>query len=105
VRPNPEKDADRRRDIREWFEEFRSTWKCRFCPEAFVPILAVYANPTTCRPAIDLAKQARFGTSPEAIRSTVEKGVILCPNCKAKLACVPMPPKTRPAGKGRARGC
>lgn len=89
VRPNPQKDADRRRGIREWFDAFRASWRCRFCGESFTPVLSVFAAPTTCRPATDVARMARDGKSPDEIRRTVEQGVILCPTCKAKLSCLP----------------
>jgi transcription elongation factor Elf1 len=91
VRPNPQKDADRRREIRAWFDDYRRSWACRFCGETFAPVLSVYADPTTCRPVDGGAKWAKDGKSPDLIRTTVEQGVILCPTCKAKLACLPTP--------------
>jgi alkanesulfonate monooxygenase SsuD/methylene tetrahydromethanopterin reductase-like flavin-dependent oxidoreductase (luciferase family) len=89
VRPNPAKDAGRRRDVREWFDAFHAGWRCRFCGEAYTPALAVYVDPTTCRPPLDLAKWARAGASPETIERAASEGVILCPTCKRKVECLP----------------
>jgi hypothetical protein len=74
----------RKKNIREWFTNFKSTLKCSKCKEAHPATLDFHhKNPN--EKEFQLTRLTHYGYSKERIKNEISKCIVLCANCHRKL--------------------
>ena len=73
----------RRQDCREWFQAYKSTLKCKLCPENHPATLDFHHR--NGDKEFEVSNGVVQGQSKERILKEIEKCDILCSNCHRKL--------------------
>jgi len=73
---------NRRRDLKNWLKNFKSTLHCSECPEDHISCLQFHH--TTDNKEVSVADAIKHGWSKDRILGEIEKCVVLCANCHFK---------------------
>ncbi len=73
----------RKTEMKEWFNDFKSTLKCEACPENHPATLDFHHNDPNQKDG-NVSHLVHFGYSKETILEEISKCKILCSNCHRK---------------------
>lgn len=77
-------EKERRKEMAEWFADFKSTLSCTRCPEKHIATLDFHHLDPTEKEA-GITKLVHGKSSKERILSEMAKCIVLCSNCHRKL--------------------
>ena len=76
--------ARRRKEIRDWFVDYRSNLQCSMCKENHPATLDFHHKDSGTKD-LTVTHMTYYGYSRDAIKKEIEKCIILCANCHRKL--------------------